>query len=966
MPIPYQPAWPLTALLSCLLLVLNYGCTTESAALNDQASTIAERSFWSEDPFAHPALSSRDSMLLGQVQVLKILVEKNPRAASRSLDSLLAHWQKNGNPSAFVLGHAWYQRGCAAYHADEDELCIPAYEKAIAYLKQAELADMYLLATLNKNLSQNFTFSGNHIDSALHYGQQAIRILAQGPEKPDANLALRVYNSTGAAAGRLGDYGLARQCFRKSVVLCTDTTIEYYLKAQTLYNYADVFYRNNEFDSAYIYNQQSLKTYLDYPDLDGYDSLDIAKIYQRLALVFNKWDQPAAEGLSHIKQAIGLFDKLHPASRDLSISYNIAGLLYDKSGQREAAATYYKKAVVLNKKLEEHFQLGENYDNLGDWWADSGQLPLALDHYDKAIRCFRGANNSSSVRNAQYRLSLFTPLASRATTLYHLHQQNPALLPELFMAYAQLDTLLQSIREDYTDEQSKIFTLAKVKPVYEEAIDVCFLGWEASGESIWLDRAITYFERSKGLILRETIQRDQAMKELLSTAHHTRMQTLQRLRNYCFQQSQNGQLAVAERQLFKDRRLQAELELRLLRDTLTQTYPRYRALSPLQEVPDKNGLQALLKTDEHLLDFFVGKNGTYCLSIAKKQADLIRIPLMKGALTAQVQAFRKNLEAPLNEINGGAKEQDQQLRSNGHALYQQLLSGALKPDQRKNLILFPDDVLAYLPFETLLSAPVADHQAEYYHKYPFLIKDYTISYQFSLGLWQTAQRQHPQASNSGILAVVPTQAKSLEVSLANRDAIRLPALAYNQEEVEKLEVLGRLDILAGPTAKKEAFLAKAPQYAVLHFAGHGNADPSNAYRSFLAFDLQNSKQQNDELILLPELYTLNIPAEMVVLSACQTADGQLSVGEGVLSLSRAMTLAGARSVVSSLWLVNQESKVDFFGAFYSYLAAGQPKDDALRSAKLSYLQKTNSPWSHPYHWAGMVLVGDTAALSETI
>ena len=131
--------------------------------------------------------------------------------------------------------------------------------------------------------------------------------------------------------------------------------------------------------------------------------------------------------------------------------------------------------------------------------------------------------------------------------------------------------------------------------------------------------------------------------------------------------------------------------------------------------------------------------------------------------------------------------------------------------------------------------------------------------------------------------------------------------------------------------------------------------------AFIAFTDVNSSQYDDSL-MLEELYAQRLHAEMVVLSACETGIGELYKGEGIMSLGRGFTYAGARSLISSLWEVNDRSTAMIMKAFYQYLAEGVEKDLALQQAKKDYLSRSDQFQSHPYFWAAFVANGDMKAL----
>lgn len=112
-----------------------------------------------------------------------------------------------------------------------------------------------------------------------------------------------------------------------------------------------------------------------------------------------------------------------------------------------------------------------------------------------------------------------------------------------------------------------------------------------------------------------------------------------------------------------------------------------------------------------------------------------------------------------------------------------------------------------------------------------------------------------------------------------------------------------------------------------------------------------------------EIYSLQLNAELAVLSACNTGSGKLQQGEGVMNLARGFSYAGVPGIVMSLWSINDISSAKIMGYFYTYLKAGYSKSEALQKAKLDYIQKADNLTANPYYWAGFVIIGNQHEIS---
>ena len=157
--------------------------------------------------------------------------------------------------------------------------------------------------------------------------------------------------------------------------------------------------------------------------------------------------------------------------------------------------------------------------------------------------------------------------------------------------------------------------------------------------------------------------------------------------------------------------------------------------------------------------------------------------------------------------------------------------------------------------------------------------------------------------------------------------------------------------LKNQAATKQYFLENSNQFSILHLSTHAFSSATES-KPHIVFA--------DTSLFLSELYGLEIPADLVVLSACQSNIGKLSPGEGVMSLGRGFTFAGSKSLVSSLWNVNAVSTSTILSDFYKNAQNKFSKYKSLHAAKLAYLENENIPSYErsPYYWAGLIYYGD--------
>jgi CHAT domain-containing protein len=193
------------------------------------------------------------------------------------------------------------------------------------------------------------------------------------------------------------------------------------------------------------------------------------------------------------------------------------------------------------------------------------------------------------------------------------------------------------------------------------------------------------------------------------------------------------------------------------------------------------------------------------------------------------------------------------------------------------------------------------------------------------------------------------------------EGARFTELPSTAEEVASVaEVAGAESVLLVAEGATEAALKAKPldRFQVLHLAVHGIADAEFPHRAALVLGA-NLESGQDGLLQVREIITLSLAAELVTLSACDTAAGRLEGQEGITNLVTAFLVAGARTVVASLWAADDVFTTSLMRRFYGQLAAGEDRGSALRTAKLEMIERFGDQ-AVPFYWAGFTMVGDSS------
>ncbi len=250
-------------------------------------------------------------------------------------------------------------------------------------------------------------------------------------------------------------------------------------------------------------------------------------------------------------------------------------------------------------------------------------------------------------------------------------------------------------------------------------------------------------------------------------------------------------------------------------------------------------------------------------------------------------------------------------------LYDELIAPIRRRLDGRHLVIVPHGILHYLPFHAL-------HDGK-----DFLIDTNTVSYAPSAAVYAlTHARGERTEAGSLVLGVPDAQAPLI------------------QAEVEAVhEVLGDSELHLGNSVNHALLFRLAPKSRLIHIATHGSFRPDNPMFSGIRL--------GDGYLYLYELYQMRLRADLLTLSGCATGLNVIAAGDELLGLIRGALYAGARSLLLSLWDVNDRSTAQFMASFYSCLVQGQNKATAFATAT----KKLRQDYPHPYFWASFVLVG---------
>ena len=887
-----------------------------------------------------------------------------------ALDLLEKSLLRYRGPAGTILADAYHKMGVSHYWLDGDDLtmAIDFWGKALK-IREKELpsSDVEIIRGYN-NIGNAYTWMEN-FDSADHYLNQALD-LNFSREVSDTLMLYRSYRKLGDVYTNSGKYAEAESYLLEALVLAEvaygddpELMGECYTDLFELYYLRDETAKAKEvaIKGLAIYENMSSKT----PEIRG----QMADFQNNLGLYYLEIGE-LEEARRYLYSAADINRELPARETNLAINLHNISEIYLKRGDYEPAIRYIDQAIALNRRTQNRNELAEDYIRKANIQEElKGDLQSALRYEQEALLLFYPEFASYSIervpvvsRGVEAVTQLSGLLSDKASTLMKIaaQDQDLDLLKKAAITFDSVAVLLDQVRISLQSDESKRFFAKKAKTTFEKAIDANFRLYRQEKELKYLDKCFAFSERSKAIILLDALNEDGARNFanipddflLRETQVEKRLARI----NYELQDAE-----VTQKALLLNEKVLLQRRLEKLIDTMNLQFPAYARLKYNVDRPSIRTLQESL--DRTVIEYFVGQEKAYAFVINSENAGVFELPLSID-LKETIQELRIGLVGPRKEQGSstGTSIPYSSFVEPARLLYDQLF---LPIKERsgipfsERLLIIPDGALGYVPFEVLLVAEPKDQSLYGAASYDYLLEDYQVSYCYSAALYLEMTEENKVENKRGFGGFAPDFQPRGDQFLAEEYAGRrsgFGALRFNQPEVLAIQRLTGGKVFLGREATKARFLSEAPKFNLLHLATHGYSGDQISDNAYLVFDRDNLTADYGYLYN-HELYNLRLNVDMVVLSACDTGVGELQEGEGIISLARGFSYAGVKSIITTLWSVDDESTKVLMESFYRFLQQGMTKDEALYRAKRSFLQDRNHE-AHPRLWAALVAVGD--------
>ncbi|WP_020537949.1 CHAT domain-containing protein [Lewinella cohaerens] len=852
-------------------------------------------------------------------------------------------------------------------------------------------------------------------DEAIEQYQGMVMELEGNSEVDTTQFQIQLSMLIGNTYGRKGDHDNAIIFHSKSYQLIESVLDgDDHLKASLLSNLGIGYKNKGKLERSIAYHDQALFMRI---RIFGENTPQVANSYMNMAVTYlelKDWEK--AVEYSH--KAITIFEQFDWATGSLLMVYDNLGIAYAGMKNYQKALEYQYLGLLGLEKLygKDYPALANSYQIIGSTYQEQGIIDSAIHYFTKSLslceksgmisskfilqnnlgRAYLAAENytmakevlalnvqqNSFVKDSENLDDVIIPIdylgamneLARAYFLEYQINSNPLYLDTAFMlqnksleAYSYF-----RLRSAEQDDNTLLTSIPLLLSNYCSMLAY-------TDDPLKAINAFNYLQAMKSVVLLKAIN-DAEAKNFAGISEEFLQRELKLQRSITEQEKLKQALIEEEETLIDTAILRLSTVIFDLREEYGQLKNKlekenaayYQAKYNLASVSLDEVQNSLLEENQSIVEYFIGDKSLFIFLVQKNNFEIQEV-LLDTVFSQWVTDMTQEGIFGYYNAPGAKQSRRNYARSllkytNAATRLYKLLIAPVENKLTEEIIFVPDGVLGYIPFEALLKQKPDDYNDLTSYKY--LVYDHQVSYTYSTTLLrELKEKVHYQEPSGSLLAFAPFFVGNADTLVAHTDTTlqdfnlvlkdSLSALLESGEEIKIISELYNGDPYYGSEASIELFLTFSPRYRILHLSTHAEADDRVGDYAYLAFGWPGKESEFAKLYAR-DLYNLSLNADMVVLSACETGRGKLRQGEGVISLARAFAYAGAKSIFTTLWKVEEGATKDLVLAFYKYLDEGYSKDKALRFAKMEYLKNNSaSPeLTHPFFWASMIGIGD--------
>jgi CHAT domain-containing protein len=847
--------------------------------------------------------------------------------------------------------------------------------------------------------------NAGEVRKASSYLPQALQLFR---ELHDANMEANTLTLLAGGDDVLGNLSAAMSDCQEALAIAEREHFRR-VEAWTLNDIGKIFHDLGDWQNSLKYYQEALPLFQSGGDRDaeGTAFSNIGNIYYLLG------DFDSA--LRYVQQALSIRRELGDKDGQ-AYSLTSLGNVYRMQGKRDEAVRSYSEALALRKAVGDPRAEAETLDYAGAAYGEWGDLPRALELHQRALELHRTTSDlrgqalslanhghveyllqrpEAAIREGQQALDIYRKIgdqrgiAEALDLLAHAeHDQG-----QLNEARAHLEeelSLIEDQRSQVVSEDLRASYFALSHDSYLFYVDLLMQLDRQDPARGYAQEALEVSERARARSLLELLSESHAaIHQGVDVALVSREQELGQLldaKAARLTQSLGRQDTSPELEQLKAEIRDLERQYQEVRAAIRKSSPQFAAISQPRPATVQQIQQQILDADTLLLEYLLGDEASYVWAVGHSSVHSYQLPKRETIEDAARDVYELvasrgvSNDASANQRDAKTKQYAQQLSD--------MVLGPVKQDIRgKRLLIVADGALQYIPFamlpspeESLPRLLLAQHEIVTLPSVSVLaVQRAALANReqpvdqiavladpvFSLSDPRVKNREgaapvanaDAEAPTTRLLVHMPADAnvKTSAISF-------IPRLPFTRQEAERILAASpgtaNLEALDFDASRQTVLSNQLSHYRYVHFATHGYLDSQQPELSAIVLSMVNEQgHPEDGFLRVHDIYNLQLSADVVVLSACQTGLGKEIKGEGLVGLTRGFMYAGAARVVVSLWSVSDKATADLMARFYSKMLTGKLRPAAaLRAAQLEVAQQKS--WSSPYYWAAFVIQGE--------
>jgi len=910
--------------------------------------------------------------------------------------------KKYGEENKFLI-NIYFGQGLVTAYKGKTVSAINLYNKAIQLNDKYDKPNSFLKSNIYGSLGNAYSDKGNYKKALEYYiNDLNIKKIYLGENNPmlsvTYNNIANVYQSNGDSKSALEYIDKALKLSITAYGKNNPETAKYYSSKGSIYA------ENDEYDLALEFFNTALS--ID-KSIYGNNHKSVADILNNIGIIYNKKGE-TDKALIFFKDAydiqLRVLGENHP---DIAGTCNNIGFILEQQGKKESALKFYQKAIDIKKSYygENHPELASYYNNIGNNYAKRKEYDNALKYLLKAAQILESNYGNKNtvlvniyanigdiyVKKADFHNALMYYQRSIAANVRDFNPEpndyylNPVLKnyinvnkllislegkAQAFTALYQKDSLYNFIKAAYEDyilcdsviiearktvikKEDKINLGNNARKIYEQAvitaIGLSYITTDKHEKETYKEKAFIFAEKNKAAVLSDAVTAAEASsfsgipKEITDKEKHYKIE-ISGIEKSIALAVNNKEISRLNQKLFD-----LNNELRNFNKQIEKDYPKYYKSKYKSSTFKLKDIQKNLDDQSAVRSYFIGEFYIIIFTITK-DALYIGYSEKPDDLYSMIKEFNINI------TSGYTSSFPKYLKSAGE-LYKILFPDII-PENINKLTIIPDGIINLIPFEALITETYTG-DINNFSEYPFLIKKYQFNYDYSADLLLKSYNEKNKTNNSfDWLGIAPVFNKAGSTVISGMSVTPLPGSEKEVDLIDSIFVKKNMaveEVLNNNATESYVKQANLKNFKYIHIATHGIVNIAEPKLSGLIF--YPEKDRNDGILYSGEIYNLELNADLVVLSACETGIGKISKSEGVIGLSRALMYAGAKNIIVSLWKVSDESTTDLMVDFYTNLITDKKvKTEALYNAKIKMI-KSGGNYAHPFFWSPFVLIG---------